>query len=184
MSPEQRLQVLKKAREAKAAKAAAKTEGAVEKITSNAPKTEEPKPKPKRAPKAKKEPVKTLDLTEDKHQVPDAELDIILEPSEQEKKEIKQINNRGNPKPKPILKEPEEEEEEEQVQIIEEYIKKPKKKKKVIRRIIEEESSEDDQEIVYQKAPKRASKPKAAKPRAAPPPRIVPEPPKNPFFCY
>lgn len=178
MSPEQRLEVLKKAREAKAAKAAAKAEGSVEKITSNAPKTEEPKPKPKRAPKAKKEEVKTLDLTEDKHEVPDAELDIILEPSEQEKEEVKKINNRGNPKPKPILKEPEPEEE---VEVIEEVIKKPKKKK-IIRRIIEEVSSdEDDVEIVYEKAPPKP-KAKATKQRAVPP-REVPAP-RNPFFCY
>ncbi len=176
MSPEQRLEVLKKARAAKAAKAVAKAEGSVE---PNAPKTEEPKPKPKRAPKAKKEEVKTLDLTEDKHQVPDAEINLLLEPSQQEKEEIKQINNRGNPKPKPIL-EPDPEPE---VEVIEEIVKKPKKKK-IIRRIIEEASSdEDDVEIVYEKAPpKPKAKAKAPKQQAVPP-REVPAP-RNPFFCY
>lgn len=167
MSPEQRLEVLKKARAAKAAK---KLQSSVEPMETNAPKTEEPKPKPKRAPKAKKEEPKTLDLTEDKHEVPDEEIDFMLEPSPQEKEEIKKIKNRGNPKPKPIL-DPDSEPE---VEVIEEVIKKPKKKK-VIRRIIEEASSEEEEEIIYQK-PK-------AKPKAPPPPREV-APPKNPFFCY
>lgn len=177
MTPEQRLEVLKKARAAKAAK---KLSSTYEPKVIDEPKAEpKAEPKPKRTTKAKKEEVKTLDLTEDKHDVPDAEIDLILEPSSQEKDEIKKINNRGNPKPKPILKEPEPEEE---VEIIEEVIKKPKKKK-VIRRIIEEASSEEEEEIIYEKAPKRTSKPKVSKPRAAPPPRDV-APPRNPFFCY
>ncbi len=173
MTPEQRLEVLKKARAAKAAK---KLSSEIEPKVIDEPKAE---PKPKRTTKAKKEEVKTLDLTEDQHEVPDDEIKLMLEPSPQEKEEVKKINNRGNPKPKPILKEPEEE-----VEVIEEVIKKPKKKK-VIRRIIEEASSEEEEEIIYEKAPKRASKPKAkaAKPRAPPPPREV-VPPKNPFFCY
>lgn len=158
MSMEQRLEILKKAREAKVAK----------KMSSN---TEEPVvEKPVKKTRAKKEPVKTLDLTEDTQEITDNEIRDMLMPSKQEVEEIKKIKETGNPKK--VEPEPEVE-----VEVV--YEKAPKKKKKIIKKIIQEESSDDEPEveIVYEK------KPKAKKERAAPPKKDVPTP-ANPFFCY
>ena len=173
MSMEQRLEVLKKAREAKAAK---------KKLGSPMPDEEVPvdksvdksvdKPAAKK-PRAKKEPVKSLDLTEDLHEVKDNEISEMLMPSKQEVQEIKKINQTGNPKKVQIEQEPEVE-----VEIV--YERAPKKKKKIIKKIIQESSDDEpDVEIVYEKKPK--AKAKAKKEKA--PPKDVPPPP-NPFFCY
>ena len=170
MSMEQRLEVLKKAREAKAAK---------KKLSS--PETAEEEPvetpveKPVKKTRAKKEPVKTLDLTEDTHEVKDYEINDMLMPSKQEVEEIKKIKETGNPKKVKIEPEPEPEVE---VEVI--YEKAPKKKKKIVRKIIQESSDDEpDVEIVYEKKPKA----KAKKEKAAPPPKDIPAP-ANPFFCY
>lgn len=169
MSMEQRLEVLKKAREAKAAK---------KKQASPMPE-EDPVDKPVETPvkktRAKKEPVKTLDLTEDLHEVKDNEINDMLMPSKQEVEEIKKIKETGNPKKVKIEPEPEPEVE---VEIV--YEKAPKKKKKIVRKIIQESSDDEpDVEIVYEKKPKARAK----KERAAPPPKDIPAP-ANPFFCY
>ena len=166
MSMEQRLEVLKKAREAKAAK---------KKISS--PETDEEKPveKPVKKTRAKKEPVKTLDLTEDLHEIKDNEINDMLMPSKQEVEEIKKIKETGNPKKVKIEPEPEPEVE---VEIV--YEKAPKKKKKIIKKVIQESSDDEPEvEIVYEKKPKA----KAKKEKAPPPPKDIPAP-SNPFFCY
>lgn len=173
MSMEQRLEILKKAREAKAAK---KKESSPMKEDPVETPVETPVEKPVKKTRAKKEPVKTLDLTEDTHEVKDNEINDMLMPSKQEVDEIKKIKETGNPKK--IKKEPAPEPEPEvEVEIV--YEKAPKKKKKIVRKIIQEESSDDEPEveIVYEK------KPKAKKEKAAPPKKDVPAPP-NPFFCY
>ena len=169
MSMEQRLEVLKKAREAKAAKKKQASpmpeEDPVDKPV------ETPVEKPVKKPRSKKEPVKSLDLTEDLHEVKDNEINDILMPSKQELEEIKKIKETGNPKK--VEPEPEVE-----VEIV--YEKAPKKKKKIVRKIIQESSDDEpDVEIVYEKK----SKPKAKKERAPPPPKDIPAP-ANPFFCY
>ena len=165
MSMEQRLEVLKKAREAKAAK---------KKQASPMPE-EDPVDKPVETPvkktRAKKEPVKSLDLTEDPHEIKDNEINDMLMPSKQEVEEIKKIKETGNPKK--VESEPEVE-----VEIV--YEKAPKKKKKIVRKIIQESSDDEpDVEIVYEKK----SKPRAKKERAPPPKKDIPAP-ANPFFCY
>ena len=172
MSMEQRLEVLKKAREAKAAK---------KKESSPMPEgeaVEKPADKPVKKPRAKKEQVKSLDLTQDLNEVKDDEINDILMPSKQEVEEIKKIKETGNPKKVKIEQEPEVE-----VEIV--YEKAAKKKKKIVRKIIQEESSDDDDEpdveIVYERKPK--AKPKPIKQRAPPPPKDIPAP-ANPFFCY
>lgn len=168
MSMEQRLEVLKKAREAKAAK---------KKISS--PETDEEKPveKPVKKTRAKKEPVKTLDLTEDPYEIKDNEINDMLMPSKQEVEEIKKIKETGNPKKVKIEPEPEPEPEVE-VEIV--YEKAPKKKKKIIKKVIQESSDDEPEvEIVYEKKPKA----KAKKEKAPPPPKDIPAP-ANPFFCY
>jgi len=172
---EQRLEILKKAREAKAAK---------KKLSSPMPDEEvlvdksvdKSVDKPVKKPRAKKEPVKSLDLTEDLHEVKDNEINEMLMPSKQEVEEIKKIKETGNPKKVQIEQEPEVE-----VEVV--YEKAPKKKKKIVRKIIQEESSDDepDVEIIYEKKKSKA-KPKA-KDRAPPPPKEIPAP-ANPFFCY
>ena len=164
MSMEQRLEVLKKAREAKAAKKKQLSPGGPEEDT-----VETPVDKPVKKTRAKKEPVKSLDLTEDPYEIKDDEINDMLMPSKQEVEEIKKIKETGNPKK--VEPEPEEE-----VEIV--YEKK--KKKKIVRKIIQESSDDEpDVEIVYEKKPKA----KAKKERAPPPPKDIPAPP-NPFFCY
>ena len=166
MSMEQRLEVLKKAREAKAAK---------KKISSPETLAEEPVEKPVKKTRAKKEPVKTLDLTEDPHEIKDNEINDMLMPSKQEVEEIKKIKETGNPKKVKIEPEPEPEVE---VEIV--YEKAPKKKKKIIKKVIQESSDDEPEvEIVYEKKPKA----KAKKEKAPPPPKDIPAP-SNPFFCY
>lgn len=172
MSMEQRLEVLKKAREAKAAKKKQSSPETAEEVP-----VEKPAEKPVKKPRAKKEPVKTLDLTEDTHEVKDNEINDMLMPSKQEVEEIKKIKETGNPKK--IKKEPAPEPEPEvEVEIV--YEKAPKKKKKIIKKIIQESSDDEpDVEIVYEKKPKA----KAKKEKAPPPPKDIPAP-ANPFFCY
>ena len=168
MSMEQRLEVLKKAREAKAAKKKQLSPGGPEEDP-----VETPVEKPVKKTRAKKEPVKTLDLTEDPHEIKDNEINDMLMPSKQEVEEIKKIKETGNPKK--VEPEPEPEVE---VEIV--YEKAPKKKKKIVRKIIQESSDDEpDVEIVYEKKPKA----KAKKERAPPPPKDIPAP-ANPFFCY
>ncbi len=167
MSMEQRLEVLKKAREAKAAK---------KKESSPMPEeeaVEKPADKPVKKTRAKKEPVKSLDLTEDIHEIKDNEINDMLMPSKQEVEEIKKIKETGNPKKVKIEPEPEVE-----VEIV--YEKAPKKKKKIVRKIIQESSDDEpDVEIVYERKPKARAK----KEKAPPPPKDIPAP-ANPFFCY
>ena len=170
MSMEQRLEILKKAREAKVAKKKQSSPGTAEEEP-----VETPVEKPVKKTRAKKEPVKTLDLTEDTHEVKDNEINDMLMPSKQEVEEIKKIKETGNPKKIKIEPEPEPEVE---VEIV--YEKAPKKKKKIVRKIIQESSDDEpDVEIVYEKKPK----PKAKKEKAPPPPKDIPAP-ANPFFCY
>ena len=138
---------------------------------------EKPADKPVKKTRAKREPVKSLDLTEDIHEIKDNEINDMLMPSKQEVEEIKKIKETGNPKKVKIEPEPEPEPEVE-VEIV--YEKAPKKKKKIIKKIIQESSDDEpDVEIVYEKKPKA----KAKKEKAPPPPKQV-QPPPNPFFCY
>ena len=88
MSMEQRLEVLKKAREAKAAKKKLGSPMPDEEVPVEEP-AKKPVDKPVKKPRAKKEPVKSLDLTEDLHEVKDNEINDMLMPSKQEVEEIK-----------------------------------------------------------------------------------------------
>lgn len=145
LTTEQRIELLKKARAAKAAKKA---------------EVDSLKPTPVKG-RPKKE-TKTLDLTPEK---PDMEFgdeeveELQIEPSKQEVDEIKKIKNMGNPKKsqKAVVDEPE---------IVEEVeVKKIKKpKKRIVRKIIKEEydseSTEEEYEEIVYSAPKHRSKAK------------------------
>ena len=163
-SYEDKLELLKKAREARKIK--------YEKIK------EEKKlntPAPGR-PKKKKEEIKTLDLgnTEEINETEEPK-QVIEEP-----KQVKQ----------PVKQPEQEEEEEEEVQEIVEIqkIQKPKKKKKIIKKkIIQQyessssEEEEEEEEIIYQKIPKTK---KVVKQKQEIEPVKAFIEPRNPFFCY
>ena len=149
LTTEQRIELLKKAREAKAKK---KEERDAQ------------KPTPVKG-RPKKEVKKTLDITEPSVEVPDEELEEIIKPSKQEVEEVEKIKNIGNPSKRTtkklssdmIMDEPE---------IVEEVevrkIKKPKRR--IVRKIIKEqydsETTEEEIEEVIYKPPKHKSKAK------------------------
>ena len=159
MTMEARIELLKKAREAKKAK---QEERKAEKEANPPPRGRRPKPKPEE---------KTLDLL-DNNQVKDEELDDILK-TEPEPKNVKRTSKKTNIVPEQV-QEPE---------IIEEVqvrtIKKPKKR--IVRKIIKEqydsESTEEEYEEVVYQAPKH--RPKQAKAKPVEPPR-PPTPPREP----
>jgi len=161
MTTEERIELLKKAREKKA----------MIKAEMDAQKPTPVKGRPK---KVKEEEPKTLDLVE-------KEIDEIIEKEE----EIKPVE-----KPKkviPVKQEDDDADVEEQIV----YEKIPKKKKKIVRKIIRQvESSDDDveEEIIYERAPKKtiqARPHQVERPRPQTPPRQVEvEPVRNPFFNY
>ena len=162
MTTEERIELLKKAREKKA----------MIKAEMDAQKPTPVKGRPK---KVKEEEPKTLDLVE-------KEIDEIIEKEEPIKPVVK---------PKkviPVMQEDDDDEVEEQIV----YEKAPKKKKKIIRKIIRqvESSSDDDveEQIIYEKPPKKtlqARPHQVERPRPQTPPRQVEvEPVRNPFFNY
>jgi len=162
LTTEQRIELLKKAREAKARK---KQERDAE------------KPTPVKG-RPKKEVKKTLDITESV-EIPDEEFEEIIKPSNQEVQEVEKIKNIGNP-PKRTTKKKETEVFEDDPEIIEEVevrkIKKPKRR--IVRKIIKEqydsESTEEEIEEVIYKPPRHKSKAKAKEvemPRPQTPPR-------------
>ena len=121
MSMEARIELLKKAREAKKAK---QEERKAEREANPPPRGRRPKPKPEE---------KTLDLL-DNNQVKDEELDDILKPeTEPEKPKVsKRTTKKQNPVPEQVQEEPE---------VVEEVetrkIKKPKRR--IVRKIIKEQ---------------------------------------------
>jgi len=169
MTMEQRIELLKKAREAKKAK---QEERKAEKEANPPPRGRRPKPKPEE---------KTLDLL-DNNQVKDEELDDILKPSTQEVEEVKKINNMGNPKvskrtskKQNVVPGPEEEPE-----VVEEVetrkIKKPKRR--IVRKIIKEQYDSESTEEEYEEVVYVANKhrPKQAKPKPVEKPPELPKP--------
>ena len=151
LTTEQRIELLKKAREAKARKKA---------------ETDALKPTPVKG-RPKKEVKKTLDITEPVVEVPDEELEEIIKPSNQEVEEVEKIKNIGNPSKRTIkTKKLQSEIEEEEPEIVEEVevrkIKKPKRR--IVRKIIKEqydsETTEEEIEEVIYKPPKHKSKAK------------------------
>jgi len=146
LTTEQRIELLKKAREAKALKKA---------------EADALKPTPVKGRPKKETPKKTLDITEPiEAEVPDEEATIveeIIKPSNQEVKEIENISKRTSKKKEEAEPEPE---------IVEEVevrkIKKPKRR--IIRKIIKEqydsESTEEEIEEIIYKPPKHKSKAK------------------------
>ena len=163
MSMQDRIELLKKAREVKKAK---QEERKAEKEANPPPRGRRPKPKPEE---------RTLDLN-DNNQVKDEELDDILKPepkSEPEPKTFKRTSKKQNVVPEQV-QEPE---------IIEQVetrrIKKPKKR--IVRKIIKEqydsESTEEEYEEVIYQAPKH--RPRQAKPKEVEKP-TPPTPPREP----
>ena len=150
LTTEQRIELLKKAREAKAKK---KEERDAQ------------KPTPVKG-RPKKEVKKTLDITEPSVEVPDEELEEIIKPSKQEVEEVEKIKNIGNPSKRTIKTKKLQSEIEEEPEIVEEVevrkIKKPKRR--IVRKIIKEqydsETTEEEIEEVIYKPPKHKSKAK------------------------
>ena len=158
MSTQDRIELLKKAREAKKLKGDAKKQ---EKIDN---------PPPRGRPKKVKEEPKTLDL-----------VDEILDDKPVEKEE--QIK----PVEKPVEKPDEDDEVEEQI-VYEKIPKKKKKIVRKIIRQVESSSDDDvEEQIIYERPPKKtiqARPHKVERPRPQTPPRQVEVEPRNPFFNY
>ena len=160
MSMEDRIELLRRAREAKKAKQEARK---AEKEANPPPRGRPKKPKPEE---------KTLDLV-DNNQVKDEELDDILKNDLEPEPEPK-TSKRTTKKEKVV---PQQEQEPEIVEEIEtRKIKKPKKR--IVRKIIKEQYDSDSTDVSYEevvyKAPTYRSKAKAKeveKPRPPTPPR-------------
>jgi len=160
LSTEERIELLKKAREAKAKKKAI---------------ADALKPTPKKG-----RPLKKVEVKEEQVEPEVKEPEVTPEVKEEipvkdtfkktTKNEVEEVN---------LQKEDSSEDE-----VIIEEIKKKKKKKKIIRRIIEQSSSSDE-EIQEVYIPKTKSK-KVVKiePEHIPKPVNVQKPEPNPFFCY
>jgi len=161
MSMQDRIELLKKAREAKKAK---QEERKAEKEANPPPRGRRPKPKPEE---------KTLDLV-DNNQVKDEELDDILKPEPKTEPEPKNISKRTTKKEK-VVAEPVQEPE--IVEVVEtRKVRKPKKR--IVRKIIKEqydsESTEEEYEEVVYQAPKH--RPRQAKPKEVEKPPELPKP--------
>lgn len=170
-SYQDKIELLKKAREAKKAKYDAIKQ---EKIDN---------PPPKGRPK--KEVKKTLDITEPAQEVPDEELEEIIKPSKQEVEEVYKIKNTGNPPKRTSKKLQSQIDPEPEPEIVEEVevrkIKKPKRR--IVRKIIKEQydsaSTEEEIEEVIYKPPKYKSKAREKEAVATEKPPELPEPIKQ-----
>ena len=162
LTTQERIDLLKKARQAKAEKKRER---------------DALKPIPVKG-RPKKEVNKTLDLVETR-EVPDEEIEEIIRPSKQEVEEIEKIKNIGN-STKRTTKKKETEVAEAEPEVVEQVevrkIKKPKRR--IVRKIIKEEydseSTEEEIEEVIYKPPKHKSKAKVKEvemPREQTPPR-------------
>ena len=163
MSMQDRIELLKKAREAKKAK---QEERRAEKEANPPPRGRRPKPKPEE---------KTLDLV-DNNQVKDEELDDILKPEHEPEPEPKPKNVKRTSKKTNVVPEQVQEQEPEIIEQVEtRRIKKPKKR--IIRKIIKEQYDSDSTDVSYEevvyKAPTYRSK---AKPKEVEKPPELPKP--------
>jgi hypothetical protein len=160
MTMEQRIELLKKAREAKKAK---QEERKAEKEANPPPRGRRPKPKPEE---------KTLDLV-DNNQVKDEELDDILKPEPEPEPEPK-TSKRTTKKEKVVPQQVQEPEIVEEVET--RKIKKPKKR--IVRKIIKEQYDSDSTDVSYEEviysAPKH--RPKQAKAKQVEQPPELPKP--------
>jgi hypothetical protein len=161
LTPEQRLELLEKARAVKASK-----------------KIERDKLKPK---PVKGRPKKTLNLDDVASETNVEELAEDIK-----NMEVKQVEE-----PTIETELPQQNEEEDNVEIVEEVVKKPKKKKKIIRRFIEPSSSSDEEIVEeYIKAKKKPKQPKAPilssryEPYNPEPEPVRLTPPALNLFCY
>ena len=161
MTMEQRIELLKKAREAKKAK---QEERKVEKINNPPPRGRRPKQKPEE---------KTLDLV-DNNQVKDEELDDILKNDLEP--EPKNISKRTSKKEKVVPQQVQEQEPEIIEQVETRKIKKPKKR--IVRKIIKEQYDSDSTDVSYEEviysAPKH--RPRQAKAKQVEQPPELPKP--------
>ena len=158
---EDRIELLRRAREAKKAKQEARK---AEKEANPPPRGRPKKPKPEE---------KTLDLV-DNNQVKDEELDDILKPEPEP-----EISKRTTKKEKVVPQQVQEQEQEAQIVEEVEVRKVRKPKKRIVRKIIKEQYDSDSTDVSYEEViytapkhrPRQAKAKEVEKPRPPTPPR-------------